>query len=79
VLSGRTTKAGGGQLMVTPDYYRKQVEILLVWAAAVTDPDLRIRLIERAINFLTIANCTDDQMLQRFEKLLESISYKISP
>jgi hypothetical protein len=78
VLSGRTTKAGG-QLMVTPDYYRKQVEILLVWAAAVTDPDLRIRLIERAINFLTIANCTDDQMLQRFEKLLESISYKISP
>jgi hypothetical protein len=59
--------------MATPDYYRKQIELLLVWATAVTDSNLRIRLIERAVNFLTLANCTDDQALRRFEELLESI------
>jgi hypothetical protein len=62
--------------MATLDYYRKQIELLLVWATAVTDSNLRIRLIERAVNFLTLANCTDDQALRRFEELLESISYK---
>jgi len=69
----RTTKAGGGRLMATSDYYRKQIELLLVWATAVTDSNLRIRLTERALNLLTLANCTDDQTLRRFEELLESI------
>ena len=69
----RTTKAGGDRLMATSDYYRKQIELLLVWATAVTDSNLRIRLTQRALNLLTLANCTDDQTLRRFEELLESI------
>ena len=59
--------------MATPNYYRKQIELLLVWATTVTDTNLQIRLIERALNFLTLADCTDDQTLRRLEKLLESI------
>jgi hypothetical protein len=43
------------------------IELLLVWATAVTDAGLRIRLI------LTLANCPDDQTLRRFEELLESL------
>jgi len=48
----RTTEAGGGRLMATSDYYRKQIELLLVWATAVTDSNLRIRLTQRALNLL---------------------------
>jgi hypothetical protein len=59
--------------MAMPDYYRKQIELPLVWATAVTDPGLRIRLIGRALNFLTLANCTDNQTLRRFEEILESL------
>jgi len=59
--------------MATSDYYRKQIELLLVWPTAVTDSNLRIRLAERALNLLTLGNCTDDQTLRRFEELLESI------
>jgi hypothetical protein len=62
--------------MATSVYYRKQIELLLVWATA-ANPNLRIRLIERALNFLTLADCTDDQTLRRFDELLESVSYRM--
>jgi hypothetical protein len=73
VLSGARPKRAGAWLMATSDYYRKQIELLLVWATAVTDSNLRIRLTQRALNLLTLANCTDDQTLRRFEELLKSI------
>jgi hypothetical protein len=34
--------------MATAEYYRKQVELLLVWAMATTKPDLKANLLSRA-------------------------------
>jgi hypothetical protein len=36
--------------MPTPDYYCKQIELLLEWAVAVPDNGLRMTLIERALD-----------------------------
>ena len=35
--------------MATTEYYRKQVELLLVWAMATTNPDLKAKLLARAL------------------------------
>ncbi len=37
--------------MATAEYYRKQVELLLVWAMAATRPDLKAKLLARALDF----------------------------
>ncbi len=58
--------------MAAPDYYRKQIELLLEWAASVTDLDLRMKLIERALDFFKLANCTDDQALRLVQEALET-------
>jgi hypothetical protein len=42
--------------MATTKYYRKQVELLLVWAMATTNPDLKAKLLARALEFLTLAD-----------------------
>jgi hypothetical protein len=34
------------------EYYQKQVELLLVWAMAITNPDLKAKLLARAREFL---------------------------
>ncbi len=59
--------------MATPDYYRKQIELLLEWAASATDLDLRVKLIERALDFLALANCADDQKLRHVQEALETM------
>ena len=46
-------------------HYRKQIELLLIWAKVTTRPHLKVQLLERAIEFLTLANCTDDEELLR--------------
>ncbi len=47
--------AGGfrtaGPSMATPEYYRKQIELLLDWADTVTNAELQISLIQRALTF----------------------------
>jgi hypothetical protein len=53
--------------MATAEYYRKQTELLLVWAFATTDPSFKTRLIERAFDFLAKANCADDESCACFK------------
>jgi hypothetical protein len=65
--------------MPTTEYYQKQIELLLLWAAAATDRDLQTKLIQRACEFLALANCTDDQTLRLFEETLESVLRNRSP
>jgi hypothetical protein len=52
--------------MATIEYYRKQVELLLVWAMATTNPDLKAKLLARALEFLALVDCVDDGMLRGF-------------
>ena len=56
--------------MVPAEYYRKQVELLLVWAMATTNPDLKAKLLARALEFLALVDCVDDGMLRTFQELL---------
>jgi hypothetical protein len=59
--------------MATPEYYRRQTQLLLVWALATTEPSLKARLIERALDFLALANCTDDEILRTLQMALQSL------
>jgi hypothetical protein len=45
--------------MAATEYYRKQVELLLVWAIATTNPDLKAKLLARAPVFLALVDCVD--------------------
>jgi hypothetical protein len=65
--------------MPTTEYYQKQIELLLLWAAAATNRNLQTKLIQRACEFLTLANCIDDQTLRLFEEALESVLRSHSP
>ena len=58
--------------MPTTEYYQKQIELLLLWAASTTSRDLQLRLLERACQFLVLANCADDQTLRHLQEMLES-------
>ncbi len=60
--------------MATPEYYRKQIELLLDWADTVTNAELQISLIRRALDFLPLANWTNDQTLQRLQEKLDKIA-----
>lgn len=53
--------------MAAVEYYRKRVELLLVWVMATTRPELKAKLIERALEFLALANSTDDETLRLFQ------------
>ena len=55
--------------MATTGYYRKQVELLLVWAMATTNPDLKAKLLARALEFLAFVDCVDDGMLRVVQEL----------
>jgi hypothetical protein len=55
--------------MATAEYYRKQVELLLVWAMATTNPDLKAKLLARTLEFLALVDCVDDQVLRGFQVL----------
>jgi hypothetical protein len=69
----------GELLMPTTEYYQKQIELLLLWAAAATNRDLQTKLIQRACELLALADCTDDQTLRLFEKTLDSVLRNHSP
>ena len=59
--------------MATPEYYRKQTELLLLWALITTEPSLKARLIERALDFLALANGADDEILRTLQLALQSL------
>ena len=63
--------------MATTDYHRKQVELLLVWAMATTNPDLKAKLLARALKFLALVDCIDDGMLRTFQELFAEFNAQL--
>jgi hypothetical protein len=63
--------------MATTKYYRKQVELLLVWAMAITNPDLKAKLLARALEFLALVDCVDDGMLRGFQELFAEFNAQL--
>ena len=61
----RLTAAGS---MATAEYYRKQVELLLVWAMATAEPILKAKLLSRALEFLALIDDANDRLLRLFRK-----------
>ena len=45
--------------MAATEYYRKQVELLLVWAMATAEPVLKAKLLSRALEFLALIDDAD--------------------
>ena len=64
--------------MATTEYHRKQVALLLVWAMATTNPDLKAKLLARALEFLTLVDCVDDGMLRSFQELFVEFNAQLS-
>ena len=60
--------------MATADYYRKQVELLLVRAMATTKPDLKANLLSRALEFLALIENADDRLLRVFQEVMAELS-----
>jgi hypothetical protein len=63
--------------MATTEYYRKQVELLLVWAMATTNPDLKATLLARALEFMTLVDRADDGMLHVFQELFAEFNAQL--
>ncbi len=63
--------------MATLEYYRKQVELLLVWAMATTNPDLKAKLLARALEFVALADSLDDGVLRGFQELLAEFNAQL--
>jgi hypothetical protein len=63
----RLTAAGS---MATPEYHRKQVELLLVWAMATAEHDLKAKLLSRALEFWALIDDADDRLLRVFQEVL---------
>ena len=63
--------------MPTTEYHRKQVALLLVWAMATTNPDLKAKLLARALEFLALADCVDDGMLRVFQELFAEFNAQL--
>ncbi len=70
----RLTMAGS---MVPAEYYRKQVELLIVWAMATTNPDLKAKLVARALEFLALVDCADDGLLRGFQELFAEFNAQL--
>ena len=58
--------------MVTAEYNWKQFELLLTWAVATTDPNLKAKLLLRALEFLALVDDTDERVLCVFQEVLDS-------
>jgi hypothetical protein len=69
-VRGYRLKAAGS--MATAEYYRKQVELLLVRAMATAEPVLKAKLLARALEFSTLVDCIDDRMLRTFQELFNA-------
>jgi hypothetical protein len=63
--------------MAATEYYVKQVELLLVWATATTNPDLKAKLLARALELLALVDCVDDGMLRGFQEMLAEFNAQL--
>jgi hypothetical protein len=58
--------------MAAAEYHRKQVELLLVWAMATAEPDLKAKLLSRALDFWALIDYADDRLLRLFQEVLNA-------
>ena len=63
--------------MATAEYHRKQVELLLVWAMATAEPDLKAKLLSRALEFLALIDDADDRLLRLFQETLAEFNAQL--
>jgi hypothetical protein len=70
----RLTAAGS---MATAEYYRKQVELLLVWAMATAEPVVKAKLLSRALEFLALIDNADDRLLRLFQEVLAEFNAQL--
>ncbi len=61
--------------MVT--YNRKQFELLFTWAMATTEPNLKAKLLLRALEFLALVDDTDDRALCVFQEVLDEFKAQL--
>ena len=62
--------------MAATEYYRKQVELLLVWAMATAEPVVKAKLLSRALEFWRIDNA-DDRLLRLFQEALAEFNAQL--
>jgi hypothetical protein len=62
--------------MATAEYYRKQVELLLVWAMATAEPVVKA-LLSRALEFLALIDNADDRLLRLFQEVLAEFNAQL--
>ena len=70
----RLTAAGS---MATAEYYRKQVELLLVWAMATAEPVVKAKLLSRALEFWALIDDADDRLLRLFQEVLAEFNAQL--
>ena len=63
--------------MATAEYYRKQVELLLVWAMATAEPVVKAKLLSRALEFLALIDNADDRLLRLFQEVLAEFNAQL--
>jgi hypothetical protein len=63
--------------MATAEYYRKQLELLLVWAMVTTNPNLKAKLLARALEFSALVDCADDRVLRGIQELLAEFNAQL--
>ncbi len=74
-LRGYRLTAGGS--MVTAEYNWKQFELLLTWAMATTNPNLKAKLLLRAIEFLALVDDTDERALLVFQEVIDEFKAQL--
>jgi hypothetical protein len=70
----RLTAAGS---MATAEYNWKQFELLLTWAMATTNPNLKAKLLLRALEFLALVDDTDERALCIFQGVLDEFKAQL--
>ncbi len=63
--------------MATAEYNWKQFELLLTWAMATTNPNLKAKLLSRALEFLALVDDTDERALCIFQGVLDEFKAQL--
>jgi hypothetical protein len=53
--------------MAAVEHYQKQFELLLLWIQITTDPSVKLRLVQRAVELASLANRSDHITLLALE------------
>ena len=75
--AGAGLSTDGGGVDGDAEYYRKQVELLLVWAMATAEPVVKAKLLSRALEFLALIDNADDRLLRLFQEVLAEFNAQL--